>query len=100
MCWLLVVIAISNVAYDALGAADHHAVRAHVFNATALLAAGLIGALTWKYGVYGAFGGMFAAQFCIGGSLWAVLGILTRGGRAGLRLPAASGAPVIERAKG
>jgi len=79
MSWLLILSAICNIAYDALGAADRHAVRAHVFNANALLAALLIAGLTWKYGVRGAFTAMFAAQLCIGVSLWTVLAVMTRG---------------------
>ena len=88
MVWLLPLVAITNAAYDALGAADRHAVRAHIFNANAILATGLVALLTWRGGVYGAFAAMFVSQTLIAISLWLAVGVMVRKGRDGPPMPA------------
>jgi hypothetical protein len=74
----LILVAVQNIAYDALGAAEQHAIRAHVFNSNAQLAVALIAGLTWKFGLPGTFSAIYGAQFLMSLSLWITLLYVSR----------------------
>lgn len=75
-CWLPILVAIQNIAYDALGAAEKHGVRALFYNITGIVGAGLIAGLTYFYGVNGAVVGIYLSLVVISVGLWLILIVL------------------------
>jgi O-antigen/teichoic acid export membrane protein len=70
LCWVAILYAISSIAYDAMGGAEKHGVRALVFNLTGLIGCGLIAGLTYIFGVNGTIGGIFISQAIIAIAMW------------------------------
>lgn len=81
LCWILVITAIRNAAYDALGAADMHVVRSKVYNVGTLTSAALIAGLTWIYGLPGTFIAQFVSQGLLALALWMTALTLSRRSR-------------------
>ena len=78
LCWLPILVAIQNIAYDALGAAEEHGIRAGFYNTIGIIGAGLIASLTYLYGVNGAFVGIYFSFAVICVALWLILMALSR----------------------
>lgn len=76
LCWLPILVAIHNIAYDALGAAEKHGIRALFYNTTGIIGIGLIAGLTYLYGVNGAFAGIFIAYAFLCVAMWLCLIVL------------------------
>ena len=70
LCWIPILVAIQNAIYDALGAADLHAMRAIVYNAGCIFASMLILGLTWLWGLPGTVAGIYISQASIAIALW------------------------------
>lgn len=73
LCWSLIIVAAQAAAFDALGAADLHGIRATVYNAGSLFGAALVGAFTYLFLVPGAFFAIYLSAAAIGVLLWATL---------------------------
>ena len=78
LCWLLILIAIKNAAFDALGAAEKHAIRATVYNISVVASVILIVGLTRIYGLPGTFAALFISHALIALALWITLFALSR----------------------
>jgi O-antigen/teichoic acid export membrane protein len=78
LCWLLILVAIKNAAYDALGAAEKHGIRAAVYNTGVIVSAILIVGLTRLYGLPGTFAALFISHALVAVSLWITLFALSR----------------------
>ena len=77
LCWIPILVAIKNAAYDALGAAEQHAVRAAVYNTGVVASAVLIVAMTRLYGLDGIFAALFISHGLVALSLWVTLFLLS-----------------------
>jgi O-antigen/teichoic acid export membrane protein len=73
LCWIILVKAVQAVAYDSLGAIEHHRPRARLYNVGSLIAVGVIAALTWGFGWVGTIVGVYAAEIGITAALWVML---------------------------
>lgn len=89
LCWTLIIFAVKGAAFDALGAADMHAIRATVYNTGCVLGAGLIGLGAYFFLVPGAFAAIYVTVTLIGVALWATLIALSRRHAAATAAPAA-----------
>jgi O-antigen/teichoic acid export membrane protein len=78
LCWLPILVAIHNIAYDALGAAERHGIRALFYNIIGLIGIGLIAGLTYFYGVNGTFAGIFIGYAFLCLAMWLCLIVLGR----------------------
>jgi O-antigen/teichoic acid export membrane protein len=72
-CWLVVIMAAKSVPYDALGAAERHALRAHIFNIGGVISAVLLAALTFAFGITGMFVALFLSQIGLTVAAWTAL---------------------------
>ena len=79
LCWLPILVAVQNIAFDAIGAAEKHGIRAILYNTTGVIGAGLIAGLTYLYGVNGTFAGIYISQAVLCVVLW--LGLFVLGQR-------------------
>jgi O-antigen/teichoic acid export membrane protein len=78
LCWLPILIAAQNIAYDALGAAEQHGVRSLVYNSTGVAGVGLVVVLTHLYGIKGTLFSLFLVQAVLSASTWLLLIALGR----------------------
>lgn len=81
LCWLPILVGVQNIAYDALGAADKHGIRARFYNATAIIGVGLIALLSYLFGVNGAFVGLYLSLVVICIAMWIILRVLAQSER-------------------
>ena len=72
-CWLVLIMAVKSIPYDALGALERHALRAHIFNIGGLISAGVLVALTFAFGITGMFVALFASQLGLTAAAWIAL---------------------------
>jgi O-antigen/teichoic acid export membrane protein len=75
-CWLVLIMAAKSIPYDALGAAERHALRAHIFNIGGVISAALLAALTFAFGIAGMFIALFASQLGLTAAAWVALFVL------------------------
>lgn len=80
LCWILIIVAVQNAAYEALGGADRHGIRALVYNGGSAVAALLIAGLTYAYLVPGTFVAIYISEILIAALLWGTLMGLARQG--------------------
>jgi O-antigen/teichoic acid export membrane protein len=73
LCWLIPLYAIHSVAYDVLGATEHHGIRALIFNSASFIAVGLVLILTYLFQITGTFIALYVGQSLILIGLWAVM---------------------------
>jgi O-antigen/teichoic acid export membrane protein len=78
LCWLPLLIAIINVSYDAIGAADKHFIRANMYNVSCIVSAVLIAGLTYFYGIIGTFVAVYVSQVLVLVAMLATLLVLSR----------------------
>lgn len=81
--WSLIVTAIKDAAFDTLGAADEHRVRAMAYNGGSIAAVFIIAFFTYHFAVEGAFFAIYLTKAMIGVLLWAVLVSVSRRRRDG-----------------
>ena len=89
LCWILVVVAVQNAAYEALGGADRHGIRALVYNSGSAAATLLIAVLTYALLAPGTFVAIYVSEILIATLLWGTLLWLGRDGGAAPAAPAA-----------
>jgi O-antigen/teichoic acid export membrane protein len=77
LSWTLILGAVQNVAFDALNAADQHHARFLSGTATGLLGSGLVAALTYAYGINGAFIASYLSEGAMTLAFWATLILLS-----------------------
>lgn len=82
LCWVLVAVAVQNAAYEALGGADRHGIRALVYNSGSAAATLLIAVLTYAFLVPGTFVAIYVSEILIAALLWGTLVWLGREGGA------------------
>ena len=70
LCWLLILITIKNVAYDGLGGAERHRIRAVVVNIGSIASALLIAGATYSFGLNGTFVAVYVSELLLGAALW------------------------------
>ncbi len=75
-CWLVVIMAAKSIPYDALGAAERHALRAHIFNVGGIISAALLAVLTFAFGISGMFIALFVSQLGLTAAAWVALYVL------------------------
>jgi O-antigen/teichoic acid export membrane protein len=73
LCLYPTLIALQIAAYDALGGADQHRIRAFVYNTGTLIGVGLVAALTYTNGVMGLITGLYVSEVFTTGALWLTL---------------------------
>jgi O-antigen/teichoic acid export membrane protein len=78
LCWLPSIIALVNISYDALGAADKHFIRANVYNICCIANAALIASLTYIYAIRGTFVAIYVSNVLILIAMWTTLLLLSR----------------------
>jgi O-antigen/teichoic acid export membrane protein len=78
LCWIPILVAIKNAAYDALGAAERHAVRAAVYNSCVVASAVLIVGMTRLYGLEGLFAALYISHGLVALAVWVTLFLLSR----------------------
>jgi O-antigen/teichoic acid export membrane protein len=80
MSWIPVLVAIHNIAYDAMGAAEKHSIRALSYNTTGIIGVALIAGLTYYYGVNGTFVGLYISYAATCAVTWLCLILVVRRG--------------------
>lgn len=70
LCWLLIPIAIRELAYDIFGALDQHHVRAAIYNYISVAGAALTAAGVYFFGVSGAFVSVYLVQMALAVAMW------------------------------
>jgi O-antigen/teichoic acid export membrane protein len=78
LSWVPILIAFQNAAYDSLGAADRHGVRATVYNVGCVCAAILIFGSTYLFGIDGTFVAVYLSHGLIAVALWVTVFRLSR----------------------
>jgi len=78
LCWIILVKAVQAVAYDSLGAIEHHRFRARLYNIGSIVAVGIIAALTYGFGWVGTLIGVYVAEIGITAGLWVALLVIRR----------------------
>jgi O-antigen/teichoic acid export membrane protein len=73
LCLLPPFVAVHNIAYDALGAAEKHGIRALCHNCAGIFAATLIAFSTLRWGTTGTFIAIFSAQTVQCAVMWLTL---------------------------
>ena len=77
--WSLILIAAQRAAYEALGAADHHAARAATYNATLVVASVVVAVGAYFWQVPGAIVGIYLSEFAAAVVMWETLLRVSRG---------------------
>ncbi|HVY57330.1 MAG TPA: lipopolysaccharide biosynthesis protein [Xanthobacteraceae bacterium] len=70
LCWVPILISFTNAAYDSLGAADRHGVRAMVYNIGCVAASALIFVSTYFFGIDGTFVAVYVSHGLIAIAMW------------------------------
>jgi O-antigen/teichoic acid export membrane protein len=76
LCGIPILMAIHNIAYDALGAAERHGIRALLYNTIGMTGICLIAGLTYLYGINGTFAGVYVSYALLCLSMWLCLTVL------------------------
>ena len=81
LCGVIPVIALQNLAFDALNSANLHRVQVAISSVCVIVGASLLALLTHTYAIAGAISGVYIMELSVAVALWAGLGSLARLGR-------------------
>jgi O-antigen/teichoic acid export membrane protein len=73
LCWIVLLVGIQSVAFDALAALERHALRASIANICSVVGVGLVAGLTFSFGMTGTFVAIFATLTVSLASMWIAL---------------------------
>lgn len=73
LCWILILGAVQNVAFDALNASERHHAQFISGTAAGLFGAGVVASLTYAYGISGAFVAAYLSEGAMTIVAWATL---------------------------
>ena len=79
LCWIVLLVGIQSVAFDALAALERHALRASIANICSVVGVGLVAALTFSFGIAGTFVAIFVTLTVSLASMWLALLHVTNG---------------------
>ncbi len=73
LCWTLPLLALQNIAFDALNAANLHKFQATISTIAVLFGATIVATLTYKFSVNGTLVGIYIGEISLAIALWAGL---------------------------
>jgi len=86
LCWILPLVGLQNIAFDALNAANLHRFQVNISAVTVLFGAAMVAILTHFFSVDGTLLGVYISEISLAIALWAGLAMISRALRT--RLPA------------
>ena len=78
LCWILPLLALQNIAFDALNAANLHKFQTSISTIAVLFGAAVVSILTYKFSVEGTMIGVYIGETSLAIALWVALVIISR----------------------
>jgi O-antigen/teichoic acid export membrane protein len=78
LCWILPLLALQNVAFDALNAANMHRLQTTISTAAVLIGASILTLLTFKFSIAGTVAGVYIMETLLMLALWAGLILVSK----------------------